>query len=73
MMMLILSGVLFTLLASSRKTKKADVEFDDLAPGLSIDLGYYLFDTTINQPNQTEFKKKKKVKKEELLALINSR
>lgn len=65
--MLILSGVIFTLFASSNRTKfKPDVEFDDLAPGLNIDLGYYLFDDTIDS-------KKKKKKKEELLMLLNTR
>lgn len=65
--MLILSGVIFTLFASSNKTKfKPDVEFDDLAPGLNIDLGYYLFDDTMDS-------KKKKKKKDELLMLLNTR
>lgn len=67
MLALVLSGVVFTLFASSNKAKfKPDVEFDDLAPGLNIDLGYYLFDDTI------DFKKKRK-KKEELLTLLNAR
>lgn len=61
-----LSGVIFTLIASSNKTKyKPDVEFDYLAPGLKIDLGFYVPD------DQVEFKKKRK-KKEEMLSLLNS-
>lgn len=42
-MILMLSGILFTLFASTSKPKyKPHVEFDDLAPGLNIDLGFYL-------------------------------
>lgn len=63
--MLAFSGFIFTLFASSNRTKfKPDVEFDDLAPGLNIDLGYYLDDS------QVEYKKRKK-KKEELLSLLS--
>lgn len=63
-MLLILLGVIFTLFASTNKTKfKPEVEFDDLAPGLNIDLGYYLVD------DQVENKRRRK--KEELLSLLN--
>lgn len=63
-MMLILLGVVFTLFASTNKPKfKPEVEFDDLAPGLNIDLGYYLVD------DQLEYKRRRK--KDELLSLLN--
>lgn len=62
--MLILLGVVFTLFASTNKPKfKPEVEFDDLAPGLNIDLGYYLVD------DQLEYKRRRK--KDELLSLLN--
>lgn len=52
------------LFASTNKPKfKPEVEFDDLAPGLNIDLGYYLVD------DQLEYKRRRK--KEELLSLLN--
>lgn len=64
-MILLLSGVIFTLFASTRKTKlKLDIEYDDLAPGLNIDLDYYLTDV------QVDANKKKKKRKEELLSLL---
>lgn len=67
-MLLILLGVVFTLFASTSKVKlKPDVEFDDLAPGLNIDLGYYVFD---GQNLHDESKKKRK-KREELLSLLS--
>ena len=53
------------LLVSTRKTKfKPDVEFDDLSPGLNIDLGYYIYDGDFMDC------KKKKKKKDELLSLL---
>ena len=62
---LALSGVVFTLFVSSSKPKyKPHVEFDDLAPGLNIDLGYYL------TADQLETNKKRR-KKEELVLLLN--
>lgn len=62
-MFLVLSGVLFTLLARSNKPKtKVQVDFDDLAPGLNIDLRYYLSE------EQHEFKKRKN-KDEKILLL----
>lgn len=60
------NGVLFTLVVSSRMTRlKPDVEFDDLAAGLNIDLGYYLYEN-----NNISFKKGKR-KKEELVNLLH--
>lgn len=60
-------GLLFTLIASSKRPKyKPNVEFDDLAHGLNIDLGYYLGDG-----NHLESKKKYRKKEEELAALLN--
>lgn len=62
---LTLSGVIFTLCAGATKPKfKPHVEFDDLAPGLNIDLGYYLTDDHVDT-------KKKRKKKEELVLLLN--
>lgn len=67
--MLMLLGVLLTLFASASKSKyKPDVEFDDLGPGLNIDLGYYIADHQM-----LDNKKKKKRRKEELLSLLSSR
>lgn len=64
-MLLILSGVMFTLFAKTSKPKvKPHVDFDDLAPGLNIDLRYYLTD------DQLEYKKRRK--KEEMVSLLNS-
>lgn len=63
-MILSLSGVLFTLIASTKKSKfKPEVEFDDLASGLNIDLGYYL-----NEGNGYD---KGRWKREELAQLLN--
>jgi len=63
--MLVLSGIVFTIFASVSKPKmKPDVEFDDLAPGLNIDLAYYITD------EQSECTKKRK-RKEELLSLLS--
>lgn len=63
---MILSGVIFTLIASSKKPKyKPEVEFDDLAPGLRIDLGFYL-------PDDYMGCKLKRKRKEEMLSLLNS-
>ena len=62
--MLTLAGVLFTLFASSRKPRyKPDVEFDDLAAGLNIDLGFY-----VNDINNSQFKKRNE--DEELSSLL---
>lgn len=65
-MIMLLSGAIFTLFASTAKPRsKAVVDFDDLAPGLNIDLMYYLQDE-----DQIEFRKKAK-KEQELVALLN--
>lgn len=63
---LLLTGILLTLFASSNKSKvKASVDFDDLAPGLNIDLAYYMTDT------QADNSRRRK-KEEELLSLLNA-
>lgn len=62
---MLLSGVIFTLIASSKRPKyKPEVEFDYLAPGLRIDLGFYL-------PDEYMECKMKRKKKEELLSLLS--
>lgn len=64
--MLLLTGLLFTLFASSNKPKsKLNVDFDDLAPGLNIDLAYYLADNLADN-------RRKRKKEEELLSLLNT-
>lgn len=66
--MFTLIGLIFTLFASTKRPKfKPDVEFDDLAAGLNIDLGYYL-----NESDNSRLGfKKKKSKDEELSSLLN--
>lgn len=64
--LLLLTGVLLTLFASSNKPNfKPDVEFDDLAPGLNIDLAYYMADSQAD----SRYRRKKE---EELLSLLNA-
>lgn len=64
--MLSLVGFLLPLFASSKKPKfKPDVEFDDLASGLNIDLFNHLSDIY-----RLDLKEDKR-KKEEMTALLN--
>lgn len=63
---MLMSGVIFTLFASTNKPKsKVAFDFDDLAPGLNIDLMYYLDD------DHNGYKTKKAKKEQELVTLLN--
>lgn len=64
-MVLALIGAIFTICVGKTKPKfKPEIDFDDLAPGLNIDLGYYLTD------DQLVDLKRKRRKKEELAHLL---
>lgn len=41
-MFFVVSGAILTMIAGSGKRSKKHVDFDDLAPGLDIDLAYYI-------------------------------
>lgn len=41
-MFFVVSGAIVTMIAGSGKKSKKQVDFDDLAPGLDIDLAYYI-------------------------------